>query len=197
MMDKISNLIENKDFVIPRLLLCNLTKLNILYDELVIIIYLINVDKYYDPEGIAQDLNIDVETVVTTVSNLCDKDIVKINMEKQGTLNIEKISLKPLYKKLSMLLVEPEKTNNKDLYSTFEASFGRALSPIEYEIIGKWQETKSEDLIVLALKETINRGITSVKYIDKILVEWEKKGFKTIEDVSRDRISKNEKIEVD
>ena len=39
-------------------------------------------------------------------------------------------------------------------------------------------------MIIGALKESIYNGVTSLRYIDKVLFEWHKKGFKTIEDVN-------------
>ena len=131
------------------------------------------------------------------VNKLCEKDIIQVKVEKQGKLMLEKIDVSPLYKKLVFLIIEPENKVDDDLYSIFEKEFSRTLSPIEYETIERWSESKSRDLILLALKETIKRGITNIKYVDKILVEWEKKGIKSEQDVINDRISKSEEIHLE
>ena len=81
-------------------------------------------------------------------------------------------------------------TESKDttLFDKFEKEFGRTLSPIEYEIIGAWIEGDfSEELILLALKEAIYNGVSNLRYIDKILYEWNKKGIKSKEDIEKER----------
>ena len=51
-------------------------------------------------------------------------------------------------------------------------SSGRTLSPIEYETIKGWLDSKiGKDLIHQALKEAVLNGVTSLKYIDKILCD--------------------------
>ena len=74
----------------------------------------------------------------------------------------------------------------------FEKEFGRTLSPVEYETISKWIESNIPiDLIEAALKEAILSGVNSIRYIDKILFEWNKKGYKTSSDI----VNKNKKDE--
>ena len=43
----------------------------------------------------------------------------------------------------------------------------------------------SEELILEALKEAEYNGVLNLRYIDKILYEWNRKGFKTVEDVNK------------
>ena len=79
---------------------------------------------------------------------------------------------------------EENKKQDNDLFSTFEKEFGRSLSPMEYEIINSWLESKiDKELILSALKEAVFNGVNNLRYIDKILFEWNKKGIKTKEDV--------------
>ena len=74
----------------------------------------------------------------------------------------------------------------------FEKEFGRTLSPVEYETISKWIESNIPlELIEAALKEAILSGVNSIRYIDKILFEWNKKGYKTPSDI----INKSKKDE--
>ena len=71
----------------------------------------------------------------------------------------------------------------------FEKEFGRTLSPMEYEIINAWQENNiSDETIILALKEAVYNGVTNLRYIDRILSEWTKKGIKTKEDLEKEKI---------
>ena len=78
--------------------------------------------------------------------------------------------------------------NKSNIYSTFETEFGRTLSPMEYEIITGWIDSGyTEELIILALKEATYNGVSNLRYIDKIIYEWGKKGIKTKEDVEKNR----------
>ncbi len=85
----------------------------------------------------------------------------------------------------------------------FETEFGRCLSPMEMEIIKEWINQKfSDELIYEALKEATYNGVSNLRYIDRVLFEWKKKGLKTKEDVMRDKEKfrkerkKKEKVEV-
>ena len=55
---------------------------------------------------------------------------------------------------------------------------------MEYEIINEWIRSGiSEELISEALKEAIFNGVKSLRYIDKILISWKDKGYKSASDV--------------
>ena len=57
---------------------------------------------------------------------------------------------------------------------------------MEYEIISGWIESGiSNDLILAALKETVFNGVNNLRYVDKILYEWNKKGIKNSSDISK------------
>ena len=73
---------------------------------------------------------------------------------------------------------------NTNLFSLFEQELGRTISSMELELINGWLSNgTSEELVLGALREAVYNGVTSFKYIDRIIYEWEKKGFKLMEDV--------------
>ena len=78
-----------------------------------------------------------------------------------------------------------EKTlDNSDIFSTFENEFGRPISSMECQIIKGWiDDNFSHELIMEALKEAIYNGVTSLRYIETILYNWRKKGYKSKNDV--------------
>ena len=91
-----------------------------------------------------------------------------------------------------MLNKQKKENKEKDLYDEFEKEFGRTLSPMEYEIISDWLEKGiSNELILSALKEAVFNGVNNLRYIDKILYEWNKKGIKTPNDITS-KIKKEE-----
>ena len=46
-----------------------------------------------------------------------------------------------------------------------------------------------------ALKEAILSGVSNIRYIDKILFEWNKKGYKKREDIVKKSFKENDEIE--
>ena len=54
----------------------------------------------------------------------------------------------------------------------------------------------TEELINEALKEAVYNNVTSLKYIDKILEAWDKKGIKTKEDVAAEKKKFKERKQV-
>ena len=92
------------------------------------------------------------------------------------------------------IINEKEEKEKNTIYDKFEKEFGRTLSPMEYEIIGAWLDGNySEELIELALKEAIYNGVSNLRYIDKILSEWYKKGIKNSNDIAKQREKRNKK----
>ena len=99
---------------------------------------------------------------------------------------------------LSYLISSMQSTlsRNKDIeeeidgsiFTIFENELGRTLSPMEFEQIKDWKTTyKNEELIIAALKESVLSGVSSFRYIDKILDDWNRKGYKTKEDIIKDK----------
>jgi len=193
MTGKIINIIKDGNITIPKILLCNYQKLKITEKELVVLIYLIN-NSEFDPEKIAASLNMKPKEILTLISSLSKKDIIKIKNTINNSVHEEYISLDELYNKLALLLMEDDEVKTTTIYDNFEKEFGRTLSPMEYEIIGAWIESDiSEELILLALKEAIYNGVSNLRYIDKILAEWKRKGIKNKDDIEKDKKSFNKK----
>ena len=189
MTDKIIDILKNGNINIPKILLLNYKKLKIQDNELILLIYLINFNEF-NPEKIAQDLSLEIVDVLNIINSLSKKDILKIKSQTINKICEEYICLDELYNKLSLLFMENKETKKttNNIYDTFEQEFGRTLSPIEYEIIGAWIESGfQEETINLALKEAIYNGVTNLRYIDKILYEWQKKGIKTSKDIINER----------
>ena len=188
-MGQIIEILKASRYQIPKELLINYKKINISDSELILIIYLINQSQnIYNPKQISNDLNLKLNEVLEMINALCEKGIIKIEIKKINNIRSEIINLDLLYEKLAFSLSEIEEVNDTNLYSIFENEFGRTLSPMEYEIINGWIDNGySEELIKLALKEAIYNGVSNLRYIDKIIYEWGKKGIKTKEDVEKDR----------
>ena len=207
---KIIDILKEGNIVIPSYLLKNYKKLKLELNEFIFLMYLYNKgnNTVFDPAKFSNDLGIELEKTLEHVSNLNDKHYLKVEVVKndKGIME-EHISIDDFYSKLSLLLAE--EVNNTDnsksnVFEVIEKEFGRTLSPIEYEIIKAWLDSNiSEELITEALKEATFNGVSNLRYIDKILYEWGKKGIKTKEDVEKNKQkrnnsrSKNEDLDLD
>lgn len=189
MLDKVIDLIRNEPFYIPNILLKNYRKLNITDSELIVLVYLINTDISFNPKQIAKDLNFDLSEIMNIITSLTEKGILKIDIINKKVRE-EVINLEELYKKLGFIVVNDEiKENSNNIFDIFEKEFGRTLSPIDYEIITDWQKNYNDEIILLALKEAVFNGVNNLRYIDKILIDWNKKGIKNEQDIINDRKS--------
>lgn len=189
MLGKVIDLIRNEPFYIPNILLKNYRKLNITDSELIVLVYLINTDISFNPKQIAKDLNFDLSEIINIITSLTEKGILKIDIINKKVRE-EVINLEELYKKLGFIVVNDEiKENSNNIFDIFEKEFGRTLSPIDYEIITDWQKNYNDEIILLALKEAVFNGVNNLRYIDKILIDWNKKGIKNEQDIINDRKS--------
>ena len=153
-------------------------------------------DIFFDVPYFSEYLSFSKLDVMNIMSSLCDKKLIEMIIKKDDKKKIkEYINLNLLYSKLALFFMEEEDSNDSNIYNVIEKEFARPLSPIEFETIKGWIDSKiSEDLIYEALKEAVLNGVTSLKYIDKILCDWVKKGYKRGQDVKK-RKKKEEQIE--
>ena len=196
--------INNENYyTVPNYLFKYTKDLGLDMNSLILLIYLINKPNkmIFDYKKIIEDLNFNEKELLDAISILKEKNILLILMEKNdaGVLE-EKIDVSLFYEIIftKLLNSKKEKEANNDLYNVFETEFGRTLSPMEYEIIESWREKKvSDELIITALKEAVYNGVSNLRYIDKILYEWGKKGVKTKGDVAKVEKEKEEEITPD
>lgn len=191
MTEKVIQLLKTHDFTIPQLLFFKYQELNMTLEELHFIIYLMNTkDLAFNPKKFSSELGTSMPEVLELVNNLVNKDLLSLDLKKEGNIRNEYLNLDKLYNKLSFLVInEEKKESSTNLFDVFEKEFGRTLSPIEYELINGWLDNEfSEELVKAALKEAVYNGVSNLRYIDKILYEWKKKGIKTPEDVEKNKV---------
>jgi len=185
----LKNLIENKSFVVNTLFMNAALKLNLSLNEFYILMYFDNlINKEFNIEQLVNVLNISESDALISFNKLIEKKLVVVVAVKNSAGKIiEKVNLDVFYSIiLDSYKVESKKEKTVDIFNVFEKEFGRTLSSMEYEIINAWLEKSySEELIIGALKESIYSGVTNLRYIDKILYEWQRKGFKNMQDVNK------------
>lgn len=189
----------NDSLIIPGYIIKNLNKLNIDVNELILLLYFINQKNNitFDINKISLDLNLESSKILELINSLNEKNYISIEMKKNNGIIEEFISTDLFFNKISSLLLDNQtNSDNNDIYTIFEKELGRTLSPTELETINKWTQSGIEDeLIIEALKEAVLSGVYNMRYIDAVLFNWTKKGYKKVSDVKRKKEPKEEEIE--
>lgn len=196
---------------IPHMLLENYKKLNLSDAEMMLVIHIHSFlsEGCHFPsfEQLQQRLTCTPKQLAQMLNRLRKEKFIDIksSYDEEGRM-IEYYCLEPLWEKLFRYLTinvedkTPKESSwtslNKtaalseapiegEIYKRFEQEFGRPLSPMECETIGMWLDQDRIDpaLIFLALKEAVISNKLSLRYIDKILFQWQKLGLKTAEQV--------------
>ncbi len=200
MTSNILDMLKCKNLVIPGVLLKYKEELKIDEKEIIFLSYLMSYGNNisFDLNKISNDLNIKQDDLLITFSSLCEKNLISMIVNKDSGIMKEYISIDNLYNKILSIAVDNKKESSEPskIYEKIEKEFGRTLSPIEYEIIKQWLDSNiSEELILEALKEAVLNGVNNLKYIDRILFEWTKKGYKKAKDLRKKEI-KEQKSDV-
>ena len=145
----------------------------------------------YNPSIFVQELNIDKYKVLELINSLKEKNILTILIKKENKkVSSEYISLQPLYDKIMNIVMDNKEKQieiDENIYSIFENELGRTLSPLEYEKIKEMVTSYGQELVVEALKEAVYNRANNLRYIETILSEWNKKGYKSKVDILKDR----------
>lgn len=182
----LEGLIKEKDYTFKKLLFKLIKDFDLTLEELLLLIYFINQDKpVFDIKKISIITYLDNNEIMSAFSSLTAKGLVSIKTSKEDGKITEIIDITNTYRAMvSDINVNIKKQTVTNIYTIFEKEFGRPLSPVEYEIIKAWITSGiSEELIKAALKEAVFNNVRNLRYIDKILSEWEKKGFKSVDEV--------------
>lgn len=192
--NNILKILQDSPVMVPRILLNNYRKLNINEEELIVIMLIISLGGTieYNPDVFVKELGMDKQEVMSIISRLIGKNILSIEIVKNGRKSEEYLSLSLLYNKLLNIVKDVSEEDNikinSSIFNVFEEELGRLLSPMEIEKIKEWVNTyKNDDLIISALNEAVLNGVNNLRYIDAILNEWNKKGYKNKEDILKDK----------
>ena len=183
----IYNTLKKKDFVVKNFLLKIIKEMDLSLNEAILIIYFMNQEiPVLDIENIINETYMTEEEIMEAYTKLAAIGVIETKIVKndQG-IREEVISLDNIIKSVSSDITREGKAKlSVDLFAKFEEEFGRPLSPMEYELINNWLDKGTdEELIIEALKEAIYNGVKSLRYIEKILLNWKDKGYKSKSDV--------------
>ena len=190
----LESLIKGKDYIIKKEFFPLIFEYKLNLEECLLLIYFMNQDSpTFDVELINKITCISVNKILDSFTSLTNKGLINIDVIKNGNVVSEIVNLDAIYKTMVNNINKSNKVVvNNNIFEKFEKEFSRSLSPMEYEIINDWLDKNvSEEIILGALKEATYNGVTSLRYIDKIIYDWTKKGFKTMEDVNNHLKSRN------
>lgn len=157
-------------------------------------------------EKMCDDLNISKDTLSKYIKPLCDYRYISIEQAREKgkfSHNIYTIHDSILdnedivYENIGYGTLDTNNNNilnnnnnknysissSSNIYNYIEENFGRTLYPIEYELIGLWEDN---DLTRHAIKQAVLNGVNSVKYIDRILQSYKAKDITTVEQAVRE-----------
>ena len=193
-----NTVLKEHHLVLPTYLVMIVKKFGLNFDDFILLTYFWNYkEETFDVNIVTKVLKLKENEILTSFNTLLSKNLIRINTMKDGNgKRVEVVDLDPLYQEIDMMFQEEKKEEeSKDVYSIFESEFGRPISSMEYEIIHAWLEKGfSEELILGALKEAVYNGVNNLRYIDKILYDWQKKRYKSMKDVEKVSFSRNNKV---
>jgi len=192
---------------VPSLLLTHYRKLGLSDTEVMLLLQLITYKQlehndFPSIEQLEQRMGGTPGEVSSVIQRLMKEDWVSIDVEweERTGIQFESYNLAGMYERLAQCLAEeraamrqtsqqrePEAAKpegERNLFVIFEKEFARPLSPMECETISSWvdQDGYPEELILLALKEAVFAGKVHFRYIDRILLEWNRNRVQTVED---------------
>lgn len=156
-------------------------------------------------EQLAANTNLSVSEITALIQKLIEQNFLSIDQifDKSDKIG-NKYNLNQLYNQLDVLLEDKIKSGNKkagnnsstssvdnspltQLVRQFEIEFGRYLSPIEREEIASWLNVDHYDpvLIKMALREAVLAQAYSLKYVDRVLLNWQRHNLKTSSEVQK------------
>ena len=133
---------------------------------------------YKDLLGETNGLPSDNQTTTNGLPN-----ISKGNISKGSIVDVDKEETQP----------PTPPTINQDfvnLYKSFEAETGKALSPLQIQELQYMLEDFSPELILEALKEAVSQGKANFAYIKAILNRWKQDNLLTVELVRNSRAAR-------
>ncbi|AVQ33160.1 DnaD domain protein [Staphylococcus muscae] len=145
--------------------------------------------------------------ITMIIQKLIQLGLLEMNVAKNndGRLS-EYINLDGFYEQLNQVFENinsnmqniDKKQAFKALFQKIENGFGRTLSALEFETLNKWLDVNEYDLTIIhaAVDEALSHNKTSLKYVDRILLNWEKNNVRTVDDAKPIRAKFNKQQSV-
>lgn len=188
MKEQLYKLLTSKRLVVSDYLIKVAILNNLSLNEFLVLAYFDNsFNNTFEVELVSNTLGLDLNVTMEAFNSLMIKGLVSLESVKdiENRLN-EVVVLDGVYSSvIDNTISETKEEVKEDIFKIFERELGRTISSMELELINGWLiSVTPEELILGALREAVYNGVNNFRYIDKIIYEWEKKGFKTMDDVN-------------
>jgi DNA replication protein len=148
-------------------------------------------------EEIGQALGKPATAVYELFESMKAKGLVAYSSERDAKGRVfTKMDFLPLYNKLltanltgeevgAVASAPEEDLSRAKIFSLVEQEFGRPLTPLELEEIRNWFDVDhyKPELIAAAVQEAVLYQTLSLRYIGSILATWQKKNFRSVQEV--------------
>ncbi|KRM72673.1 DnaD domain-containing protein [Lacticaseibacillus brantae] len=200
-MDELNRYLTAGQTNLSNLIFQHFSETNLTQQELVAYLYLSFWQQNYpgapDLTVLAQMMKIKPNDFFILINNLIQKQAIQLKSQEDANGRMQdEYDLAPLIERLlpaggAKTVVQPPKQT--DVFSEIEVEFGRPLSPIEQQTIQQWLQVDhyQPDLIHLALREAVLNQAYSLRYMDRILLNWEKRHLTTVQQVQAAKEANN------
>ncbi len=193
--------------LIPKGIITHYKELDLSPQAFILLLYLIDHQVELQSEAYLQRVSVNLglseNESYEFLSELLTKEYIQFEMIKDHHgKQMDIISLEPLYLFLESFYKkdEPEsqdglnESEQKSLIQLFEGEFGRSLTQLELMQIADWKQMDqfNDEVIILALQQAVLNQAISLKYIDRILLDWKKKNVRTVQEAKREIESFNQ-----
>jgi len=196
MKKQLYNILNSKKLVVNTIFIKIALESKLSLNEFLVLIFFDNnFNDNFDIELVSNTIGLNINETMEAFNSLMMKGLVSLESVKDRENRlIERVKLDEFYNSiLEKNAIATKEESTEDIFKVFEKELGRTMSSMELEIINGWlMSGTSEELILGALKEAVYNGVTKFRYIDKIIYEWEKKGFKNMNDVKKHLQSRRE-----
>ncbi|MCG0747127.1 DNA replication protein DnaD [Lactiplantibacillus plantarum] len=198
-------LVNDGQTTIANALLAHYREIGITNDELLVYLQFKRLidqgNQFPDAAVIAKSLGESTNAVFQRLHEMLAKKLLTIESITADDQKIhDRYNFDGLYDKLAVALKkQPVSTqaseqatsenSRQKVFRAIQTEFGRDLSPIEMESISKWfdEDHYEPEVIELALREAVLRQVYNLTYMDRILLNWQKRNLKTAAQVEAER----------
>ena len=200
--EDLGKIIRSDNIVIPLYIYKEYPKLNVDCETFLFLMFLYSKGNKipFDINSLSNEFYCDTKKLMNYLTILQDKGLIEIKVIKnEKNIMEEYIYLDFFYEKIALSIVNKKQDTVKDekdeIFDILQKDVGLQLSAVEVEIVKAWNY--DEEIIKEAIKEAIKNNVASIRYIDKVLYTWNKKGFKTIKDIENNRKDFREKTKTE
>jgi DNA replication protein len=134
-----------------------------------------------NPKVVARIMKVTEKTVVSRLMSMVDRGLMKVaGQGRQGEI----YDFLPLYDRLlqgqglrpANNVVSAGEKSRQEVVRILQGEFGRNLSPLEMQTVAQWfdQDHFDPNMMVLAIQEAVANNARSLRYIEAILVNWQR-----------------------